>query len=41
MPTPFRQGERVGHGGQYRIDRKLGDGGFGENLQGGQLDHRR
>ena len=33
MPQRLKQGARVGNGGKYRIDRQLGEGGFGETYK--------
>ena len=33
MHVRFRQGDKVGHDGQYLIDQKLGEGGFGETYK--------
>ena len=33
MPVRFKQGDKVGHDGQYLIDRRLGEGGFGETYK--------
>ena len=39
MPKqPLGRGERVGLGAQYRIERKLGDGGFGETYKAMNLN---
>lgn len=33
MPMRVKRGDEVGHEGQYRIEQKLGDGGFGETYK--------